>query len=252
MIRDHATDGTRLYETICIVALGAQFVLLLERGFGSLTLLPLIIGAAGLLGRGRWHGQPLVLWRIAPPVLVIAIAVPLLLPTVSQLLNLPKALDIPVREAIGLQDLLLAVAVLAYIAAHYRLQGLEATPLPADPRQTGRTEASQRPLPASEMFSLALELLLWPVLALLAWDLLPRWYDLGLDPTIWRTLLILWLIGMGALLASSILNYLGRRRMTRAEAELMLQDILWRETRREQRRIGRWSAWKNKNRDPLT
>jgi len=53
------------------------------------------------------------------------------------------------------------------------------------------------------------------------------------------------------LLASSILNYLARRQMTRAEAELMLQDILWRETRREQRRIGRWLAWSRNRQDRL-
>jgi hypothetical protein len=31
--------------------------------------------------------------------------------------------------------------------------------------------------------------------------------------------------------------------MTAEEATLFLQDVLWKETRGEQRRLNRWSAW---------
>jgi hypothetical protein len=45
------------------------------------------------------------------------------------------------------------------------------------------------------------------------------------------------------LAVAALLRYLALRRMTPPEAGLYLQDVLWRETRREQRRLNRWLAW---------
>ena len=47
----------------------------------------------------------------------------------------------------------------------------------------------------------------------------------------------------GTSAASSVLGYLAWIRMSPAEATLYLQDVAWRETRREQTRINRWIAW---------
>jgi len=45
-------------------------------------------------------------------------------------------------------------------------------------------------------------------------------------------------------LASHGFRYWRRVQMDRVSALLMLQDILWNETRGEQRRINRWLAWR--------
>ena len=67
--------------------------------------------------------------------------------------------------------------------------------------------------------------------------------DLVILDTAWQGILVLWLLGGAVLAAASVLRYLALRRMTPAEAELYLQDVLWRETRGEQRRLNRWLAW---------
>src|SRR5262249_45096676 len=60
---------------------------------------------------------------------------------------------------------------------------------------------------------------------------------------VWRLSGALWLIGGGALLVASLLGHLAHRRLSPAEATLFLQDAVWKETRREQRRLNRWLAW---------
>ena len=52
----------------------------------------------------------------------------------------------------------------------------------------------------------------------------------------------------GALLLGlfALLGYRGWQRQSADEAALFLRDTLWAETRREQRRIQRWLAWRRK------
>jgi hypothetical protein len=59
----------------------------------------------------------------------------------------------------------------------------------------------------------------------------------------WGALILVWMLSLGWLVVSSLLNYWGQRRMTPEEATVLLQDTLWHETRREQRRLNRWLAW---------
>jgi hypothetical protein len=60
---------------------------------------------------------------------------------------------------------------------------------------------------------------------------------------VWRLSGAFWLLGGGVLLASLVLNHLIFRRQSPEEAALFLQDLVWKETRREQRRVNRWLAW---------
>jgi hypothetical protein len=86
--------------------------------------------------------------------------------------------------------------------------------------------------------------LVWVGLAVIAWSLLPGdWHLLGVPPHVWRTVLLVWIVGLSFLVKASLLGHLGRVRMTRAEALILLQDAVWRDTRREQRRINRWLVW---------
>jgi len=59
----------------------------------------------------------------------------------------------------------------------------------------------------------------------------------------WRLFVLVWVFALVLIPVTGVLAYLGQRRMTPEESALYLQDQLWRQTRREQARIGRWLAW---------
>ena len=59
-----------------------------------------------------------------------------------------------------------------------------------------------------------------------------------------RSRRIIWGLGGLVLIASTVIGYLAWRRMTPDEAAVVLQDTVWTETRREERKINRWLAWR--------
>ena len=59
------------------------------------------------------------------------------------------------------------------------------------------------------------------------------------DRPLWQALLAVWLFGLGLLTAGALLGYLRWNRAGPEEALLHLQDQLWHQTRREQRRAER-------------
>ena len=79
------------------------------------------------------------------------------------------------------------------------------------------------------------------VIIVQAWPSAYRGFDV---PRISRLLSLAWLLMVGLLVAGTVLAHWRRRQMDRAAAQLLLQDTLWRETRRGQRRIFRWLAWR--------
>ncbi len=255
-VRDHVLVG--------MGALTLLVAALVLRRPDPWVLLPAFLGALGLLFR----------WRTAP--LLVLLAVVLLLASwwlgtdpgrlgtfVMHWLRwwltgwwrgrVPLArTGTPSRGARPLSDLLLAVSLLAYAAAHYRLQGLVWRVLPPDPRvpraaRRGREGTLRRPADqaaAGELIVLLPALAAWAVLAALLWTWLRRREtDLEMADSSWQAILVLWLLGGGVLAAAGLLRYLALRRMTPTEAALYLQDVLWRETRREQGRLNRWLAW---------
>ena len=54
------------------------------------------------------------------------------------------------------------------------------------------------------------------------------------------------------IVASVVFRYLALRKMNRRAARLMLQDMFWLETRREQERIYHWRNWYKKNKADST
>ena len=64
-----------------------------------------------------------------------------------------------------------------------------------------------------------------------------------IDEQHWRLGLLAWIMLGGPAIAMAVIGHLGWRRVSRTEAAMFLQDGLWHETRREQRRINRWRAW---------
>jgi hypothetical protein len=59
----------------------------------------------------------------------------------------------------------------------------------------------------------------------------------------WQFGVLLWSVGLLLIALSGVLAYVGMTRRGPLEARLYLQDVLWKETRREQSRIARWMAW---------
>jgi hypothetical protein len=245
-------------RTYALCCLGGVLVILLalsQRGLHTGSMIPVLIGVAGVAFR----------WRTAPVLLIVALVFEYLgLWRVMMFLALRywglagtfwrTGASYP---SDGLVNCLLGIGVLIYVSAQYRLQGLTIHIVPPDPRRARRPNRRLLPSTATapirrssasvSVVEIALLLAtapIWAVLASLVWELLPQhWYELGLPPALWRTLILAWSIGVGLLVTGSLLAQLGRQRMSRAEAVLLLQDVLWRETRREQRRINRWLAW---------
>src|SRR5262249_42085242 len=162
------------------------------------------------------------------------------------------------RRTAPLSDWALCGACLAFIMAQYRLQGLVTFIFPPDPRSRTRPAAGQAPAAApprprragdlvtpaeTGLFLLALPL--WSALAQFSWGaLVPNAHVLDVAPALDQLVLLAWLLGGGMLVTTGLLSYLEFRRLTTDQATLFLQDTLWHETRREQRRVARWLAWK--------
>jgi hypothetical protein len=246
----YETPGVRDYLLVCGVALAVILLVgVLDRGMACGTLVPVLIGVLGLIT--RWSSAPLLL--VFTLVGFELVLVPLR--------NFAYARDPDEFSPVG--ALLLSAAVLAYVAAHYRLQGLVGQLFPADPRRPGgriprrqrppglrpeevvvRQRRSPRLVTPREVLRLVVALPVWALLGLVLWyALVAEWNFLELPPVGWRLLVLAWLFGLGLLAGAAVLQYLGLERMPPAEAALLLQDELWRETRGEQRRINRWLAW---------
>jgi hypothetical protein len=192
-------------------------------------------------------------WSVGPP-LVLGCVVGVLLVRVRYrsfqwLSGVPDVLAL---------DLLLAAALLVYVASQYRLQSLLRSVFPADPRRRPprRRPPGARPLPPvqeprspdlvgpTEVPRTVVVLIVLAALAAFLWVVLTRGESpLGLDPREWFLVVLVW--AAGAVLAIAV-AVTGWQRMSQArpeEALLYLQDQLWRETRREQSRINRWLEW---------
>jgi hypothetical protein len=252
----------RNYEHFSFAALLVVGLILVERGSGLLSLIPFLIGLGGIAGR----------WRAGVPLFLMAVAFAVTCTNV----RLFRRMFTGHWDVDPLTDWLLAAAVLGYAAAQCRLQGAAQSIVPADPRQSPKpTETSlQEPGRQAdfvrELVLLGLALLIWAALAPRLWDGLPRvaggvlpdpvWQALAplvserpsdelsapirdLLARIWRLVLLTWLLVLGTIIFNGLLSFLNRHKRRPDEALMFIQDLLWRETRGEQRRLFRWLAW---------
>jgi hypothetical protein len=213
----------------------AMLANLLRRSDSVLGLVPVLLGLAGLLLR----------WRITPPVLLVSLGAVLV----------RNAMDQPGWQrgiehrsmAMTLSDLALCIAVLAFLTGFYRLQGLTVAIFPRDPRRRSAAggPALDRTRPERLVTAAELALLLgmlpfWRTAHFLYPELIGsvRTNDLNADGCVRRRA-----GGRGAggcwtafaafdprpgdlLVASTVIGYLAWRRMSAAEAELALQDVV--------------------------
>jgi hypothetical protein len=235
--------GVFHYFVVSLSAMGAILLLLLARGFGIWSLLPIL---AGILGNAT---------RLGPALLCIAIGISLNGPREMPPMGSHTGLDVP--------DLILCAAMLAYVVAHRRLQSLLDWIFPPDSRR--RSASRSRSFPGSlfagpprffkqkrdarlvsrqEIGILLLSLPLWAALAQICWRVVPReWGNPGILPGVWQAILVSWIIGLVFLCVATGMSYWYSRLMSPQECHILLQDELWKDTRREQRRFGRWLAW---------
>jgi hypothetical protein len=220
----------RHYQAICGIALVAVFLLQMQRELPLvLNVLMLFLGALSIL-------FPV---RLSPILTLACLAAAHLAEQHSQ--NQIFHPDFRSFRLLDISDVLLCMAVLAYVIGQYRLNGLR---FGITPHASHNEPRSQDSLSAAELVALVFPVPLAALVAELVLLLLrQRWEMLGLDAQ-WRQIFALtWAIVIGLFVAAQAFRYWRRLQMDRAMALLALQDVVWNETRGEQRRIFRWIVW---------
>jgi hypothetical protein len=255
--------GVRSYVLVCLVGLIAVMVGLVQRNAGLSGFFPLIVGTLALMLR----------WKYAPLYLIVSVV------WVASAANIGLDLFSSVSYVFGwthgmsgsavkqpLSNAILCVGVLLYSAGCYRLHGLVLHLFPQDQRHypssfgkwrgvrpQPRQRRSARLVSGAEIARLVIIVVGCTTAAFIFWS----WLDaLGerqqSRAEVWRVTVLVWLFGIGLIIAASVFGYLAQRRMLPDEAALYLQDSVWRETPREQRRVMAWLAWarlRRKNRE---
>jgi len=233
-----------VYIFIGLAALIICHTQMIQRFNNEGSLICIFIAGAGLILR----------WVISPVLFLILVTYLLIDPNFQGLLTLSWGSS---YRSDLFSSVLLSASVLAYLIAQYRVLSLTHQSMPIDPAP--RRKGQPAPLTPRRPISLiaegepiaALALGLGAVaIGLAAWSLL-SWYERdrrlsghwGITRPFARSMLVLWTIGTIALLAGVFFRYVSMRRMGRLRARMMLQNMFWEETRREQERIQRWRRW---------
>ncbi len=229
----------RHYQALGGVALAAMFLLQLQHASGPneaallANLFVLLLGAVGLLYRVR----------LSPILVLCAIATPIVAEHYHR-----NRFDMDFRSfhIFDVADVLLCVAILTYLIAQYRLHGLRFGVVPADPRLSAADATrSENSLSPTELLGLIVPIPAAALLAQFACLLLRlQWNPIDLPPRWKQFLAIAWMLLLVMFLAAHAFRHWKRLQMDRTTALLMIQDILWQETRDEQRRINRWIVWR--------
>jgi len=228
----------RHYQAMCGLALAAIFLVQVQHsplGMPITLLANLFVVFIGMLG---------ILYRVRlnPIFALFALAVP-------QLIEQSQVFSRDQRGArfLDVADVIVCVGVLTYLIGQYRLHGLWFHVVPLDPRVPAeRQTRSQGTLSLAELSALIFPIPICVLLAEIAALLLKQPWSLGKLPTQWNQFLaVAWVILLALFLSAHAFRYWRRRQMDRVSAQLLLQDVLWQQTRGEQRRVNRWLAWKH-------
>jgi len=224
----------RHYQALCGLALATVFLLQLQQVAGLVfNLFMLFLGTLCILLR----------LRFSPLFVLLTFASG----QVFEQYNQSRFAGFTRFQLLNLNDVLLCIAVLTYVIAQYRLNGIRFGVL-IDGRPGASPARSEDTLSPAELVGLIFPVPLCALAGQIVMLLLTRpWGPIAMNP-IWRQLfLITWTLLVGAFLAAHVFRYWRRMQMTRAMALMMLQDILWNEIGGEQRRIERWNAWRKLN-----
>lgn len=246
-----AEPGVRNYVFLGVAALIFYYAQMVKVGGDLGTLLTIIFAVPGLIFR----------WLISPMLFLIMLTYLLCDP------NLQSLRDSLANEPYRLQprnytrdwsdDFMLALSIVIYFIAQYRVLSFVHQSMPDDPppRRKGQP-APRTPRRPHRLFherELAYALvsgIAFSLFGVVAWKVLDDYSASAHLASSWRItwsftrfMLFFWVIGSLAMLAAAVFRYLTLLRMSKLEAQLILQDQLWQETRREQERIYRWRNW---------
>jgi hypothetical protein len=254
--RFHAAE-VRNYLFAGLAALAMVFVVLFARGSDLGGLLLVVLGSAGMVL--RWPGTPPLFLVVLLYFLVFPYGVP---PADYD----PSAIA---RGSFRVGDMILAAAVLVYVACHYRVYALTARAVPADTPDPPRGEekpprrapGNVRPEEVTRVVAIAVAAAIagqfvWWGLTTATIDVLgdiPVRFDRpqprrgspdgrGYAGYATRLLLLVGLVAGGALLGRVVFGYWRLRRLGPAEGGLVVQEAGWDETRREDARVAGWRA----------
>jgi hypothetical protein len=248
--RDAPSGNARpIVRDYTIASLSALLIMLLvlSEGFGMWSVVPLVIGALGVLTSGSF----------GPPLVLLTLGVLLFLPTQS------FGIRLAFHELSSFLQIVLAAATLVYLACSMRLLSLVSHAMPPDSRSArrppGKTirgrwllprETTARSTPSISSSEIGSLLLSVPLFVAIAYFVQSRIEDVKTLPAswngsvpMWRLIVVIW--GAGIILAAvgAFLTYRRGIQASREESLLYLQDQLWAATRGEQRRASRWIAW---------
>ncbi len=234
----------RHYQAVCALSLSGLMLLQLQQSTLAAHISLLVGVLIGFIGvRALYYRS-----RMSPMLVLIAIALPNIFE--QYYANQNSNPDMQPHRFLDLADVLICVTALTYFIGHYRLNGLWYGVVPVSTsavrRDQGRLPGSrsEESLSAAELVALVFTIPAFALLAQFAFLLLAqRWTLLELGPRPRQFLAVAWILFVVMFLAAHAFRYWQRLQMDRISAMLMLQDILWNETRGEQRRIQRWLAW---------
>jgi hypothetical protein len=248
-----------------VVDLGVSYYLFL--GFSGLVVLSLaLLDRLDIIGLVPAGIGALGLATFLVPTRLGILRQPLYFAPIGMLLTLAVLLGLVYSYSsysVELTDLLAAPALLAYLSAQYRLFALRGAAVPIDTRP--RLDRPDGDLPESrpveqvsprEPVRLIIVIAVCLILGQIAWQWVNSdWLVLGselpsrlglINEATWRMISLIWLLGSIMVVLVGIFRLLRYYRMSPDEAAMIAVDTLWTETRGEQRRIARWTAWRRR------
>jgi hypothetical protein len=256
--------GVRAYTLFGLAALLVMVLALRENNRDTVgALVVAALAAVALVAR----------WSAGPPLLILGLIVTETLHYLALGRLGLREHERGLREDGLLMDGVLAAAVIGYSAALYRLVSLTRTIMYVDRRPQPRKRGTEgrrgsvgdgrRPRPLGQATPLEAALLAGAA-AIAAAVVVATWMaadsigppDLWVQSYLdsargragvraaWPWTLTPWVLGSAALAAAFAAAYCGWRGATAEEARVYLQDLVWRETRRDQTRVNRWMTWR--------
>jgi len=152
--------------------------------------------------------------------------------------------------------LMLAGGMMIFLGSQYRLLALKWHVTPYDPRFSkarGRDDIGRPIVPLTrpeaalnpdEIIRFIVTAAIWVLLGQWGWHWLSQnWTIAGLTPRFMQVALLIWFGVIGLFVGAGVVGYWRRAHSDPEMAKLYLQEIDWREARRDYARIGRWIAW---------
>jgi len=222
--------------------------IMMARGNDVGALLAILVAVPGVLA--RWTAAPVLVLLLTTYLMID----PGFFNLIGMVTRTPWLFPRP-PGGFDLEDVLLAAGLLAYTIGHFRLTSMVHQGMPADPTVQRPPDPANPPryppdlagpdeLPRTLVVGGCCVILgeaAWTILSLAEKPNEPRLSEMTAGSA--RFLLVVWVIGLGLMLASAAVVYLRGNRMTPAEASLVLRDEFFQEDRRETDRLQRWRKW---------